>query len=508
MGESTKQRAGIYLRLSRDDGRAGEANSIAGQRADCLAYAERNGWVATEFVEDEAVSASKGLERPAYMAMLDAMSAGQLDHVIAAKQDRYTRDRDVEWGQLARLAQATGVHVHTADSGDLRLHTPDGALSAGLRSEFSAFEARLIGARTRRGLRTRREAGEWTSSGRTYGYFKGGTVNPEQAEHIRWAYDQILNHGKTARDVFDRWRANGVLTVNGKPWTNVGRVASMLRNPVLSSRVFYKGEYLRRGKWEAIVAPEEQDRLSMVISAQYTGARGYGQRRPRKRFLAGLMLCGNPECDLLPMVSQNPSNGRGYYYWHCDRRRGGCGNRVRGDAAESLAKLVASFLYLYEEPPEVQSVWDDTEMRKIERQLAEVREALASNAMRASDAVPVLNRLNERLAEQQAAKDAHEARRKAVEDWHLARRESVLSGDDTDAVRAILDNVRVLPSRGGYVFEARNGRTVPAIPNALGEITPDFGTSGEILQSVSQQGREALESVLSQWYEARDRLLP
>ena len=52
--------AAIYLRLSNDDGRQGESLSIEGQRQDCSAYAERQGWSVVEF-EDDGFSASKDI---------------------------------------------------------------------------------------------------------------------------------------------------------------------------------------------------------------------------------------------------------------------------------------------------------------------------------------------------------------------------------------------------------------------------------------------------------------
>jgi DNA invertase Pin-like site-specific DNA recombinase len=455
---------GIYLRLSRDDLRGGtvsEANSIEGQRRDSRAYIDRADPDANliEFAEEEFISASKGLDRPAYKDMLQAMADGRLDHIVAARQDRYTRDRDVEFGELKRYAREAGIQVHAADSGPL-FDSEDRELSSGIRAEFAAFESKLIGRRTRSGLQTRRERGEWTSSGRTFGYSRGGVVNPEQAEQIRWAYDQILNHGKSGRDVFEHWRATGVLTANGREWTSVSRVLDMLRSPAIAGLVTYRGDVLDvAAKWEAIVTPKEQERLKAAISANARATRGYGQRRPRKHWLAGLVLCGRPECDLLPMVSQNPGNGRGYFYWHCDRRRGGCGNRARNTDLDLSVRMAALHLLMVTEAPEVPLVdFDDGPMREIEQQILDVREALARRDMRAMDAVPVLTRLRAELVEQEAARQAFEQDRQVAESWHEVQFVG-LSDDDPQAIRTLIDNVRVLPGRAGYVFEGRNGVT-------------------------------------------------
>ena len=81
--------AATYLRLSNDDGRAGESLSIEGQRQDCADYAMRQGWLTVEFVDD-GYSASKDIYRPGFLALQEAMAAGEVQAVIAAKQDRLT----------------------------------------------------------------------------------------------------------------------------------------------------------------------------------------------------------------------------------------------------------------------------------------------------------------------------------------------------------------------------------------------------------------------------------
>jgi hypothetical protein len=234
----------------------------------------------------------------------------------------------------------------------------------------------------------------------------------------------------------------------------------MLRNPVIAGLVTYRGDVLDvAAKWEAIVTPEEQKQLKAAISANARATRGYGQRKPRKHRLAGLVLCGNLECDLLPMVSQNPGNRRGYFYWHCDRRRGGCGNRVRNTDLDLSVRMAALNLLMVTEAPEVPIVdFDDGPMREIEQQILDVREALARRDMRAMDAVAVLTRLRAELVEQEAARQAFEQDRQVAESWHAVQFASV-SVADPQAIRALIDNVRVLPGRAGYVFEGRNGVT-------------------------------------------------
>jgi hypothetical protein len=182
-----------------------------------------------------------------------------------------------------------------------------------------------------------------------------------------------------------------------------------------------------------------------------------------------LVLCGNPECDLLPMVSQNPGDGRGYYYWHCDRRRGGCGNRTRGPRLETLTAQVALDLLLRSPAPAFDApAFDDGPMRAIERQLAEVRSALASREILVVDAAPVIQDLRRQLADQVEARDEYLTAQRVIDDWHSTQAWAI-GARDPEAIRAVVDNVRVLPDRAGVVVEGMN-RAVVDVPGKVYDV--------------------------------------
>jgi DNA invertase Pin-like site-specific DNA recombinase len=453
---------GMYLRISADDKRGGgvsEANSIQGQRRACRAYIERIDPDATivEFREQDWISASKGLDRPEYRRMLAAMADGSLDHIVARDQDRFTRDRDVEFGELKKLAKQAGVGVHAADSGDL-FESDEREMASGIRSEFGQFYSRILAKNVRRGTQTRREQGYWTGA-KVYGYLPGGEIHQEQAKQIRWAYDQLLNRGATAQDVFDHWRATGVLTRTGKPWPSVAAVIRMLKSPTIAGLVSHNGEILTdvQARWEPIVSPDERDRLIEYFHSRRKNDRGaYGQRVRRTRMLAGKVLCGHDGCDLATMTGSQPGN-RPYYYYQHSHRNGGCDNRTRGDRLDALARAVAVHFITRTPAPEARQAteFDNTELTEITRQIEEVRAELVAGTMRASDARPVLDGLHHRLEEQDAAKREHEQAAQTAATWHVAQAEAIKAGDH-DAVRAVIDNVRVLPDHKGFVFEGAN----------------------------------------------------
>jgi site-specific DNA recombinase len=190
------------------------------------------GWGLVEFVED-GVSASKGLDRPKWNTLLEAMTRGDIQVILASKQDRLSRD-EREWFEFCGMAQLAGVEVHTVEAGNLNLQSELGMLNAGMRSIYAAYEARLISSRTKRGQETSRGKGNWPYSA-TFGYGPKGVVREDQRKWIRWAYEAVLDRGLSSKAVFDEYHANNVLTSRGNQFYSVTAVLTALRNPALES---------------------------------------------------------------------------------------------------------------------------------------------------------------------------------------------------------------------------------------------------------------------------------
>src|SRR3954470_7318741 len=82
-------RAAVYCRIS--DDRRGLGLGVARQRQDCTELAGRNGWqVVTTYVDND-VSAYSGKPRPQYAALMQAVTAGAVDVIVAWDPDRLHR---------------------------------------------------------------------------------------------------------------------------------------------------------------------------------------------------------------------------------------------------------------------------------------------------------------------------------------------------------------------------------------------------------------------------------
>ncbi|MBM4415220.1 MAG: recombinase family protein [Chloroflexi bacterium] len=94
-------RIGVYLRISED--RDGQQTATDRQREDCLRFAASRGWEITDVSEDVDFSAYKrGVRRPEFERMLEAVHSGAIDGVLSWKLDRISR----RMRELVRLDEA------------------------------------------------------------------------------------------------------------------------------------------------------------------------------------------------------------------------------------------------------------------------------------------------------------------------------------------------------------------------------------------------------------------
>ncbi|MFF0657662.1 recombinase family protein, partial [Micromonospora tulbaghiae] len=100
------KRAIIYCRISLDA--TGEGLGVARQEQACRDLCEQRGWHVTEVVIDNSVSASTRKVRPGWRKVLDLITSGAVDVVVAWQVDRMYRNlRDLE--DLVDLTERTGV---------------------------------------------------------------------------------------------------------------------------------------------------------------------------------------------------------------------------------------------------------------------------------------------------------------------------------------------------------------------------------------------------------------
>lgn len=329
-------RAAILVRIS--DDRAGDAAGVGRQEQDARALADRLGWQVSEVIVENDVSAFKRrtvtlpdgstalrVLRPGFRRLLELMSLGQVDGMIAYDLDRVARDpRDLE--DLIDVVEQTRVPVESV-SGSLRLANDSDVTMARVMVAVANKSSRDSSRRISRKHEQLAADGRYGGGGaRRFGFeLDGVTHDAAEADAIRWAAQQIIDGvsiSQTARDL----DAKGVATVRGGKWSSKA-LADILRGPRVAGLRVHRGEVVGKAAWEPIL---DAATFAAVCSALH--ARANGAVQPSlKRWLNGVLYCSR--CGET-LVGQWMPGGRAYRYW-CTTQRGGCGRiAVAGPAVE------------------------------------------------------------------------------------------------------------------------------------------------------------------------------
>ncbi len=190
-------RAGLYLRLSREDGEQ-ESQSIASQRTLLTRYAGEQGLSVSEIYIDDGWSGTT-FDRPGFQRMLADIEAGKLDTVLTKDLSRLGRDYIQTGHYIERCFPAHGVrYIAVGDRIDTAAE--DSALRlAPFLNVINDFYAADISRKVRLALTARRKAGRFIGAYAPYGYRKGEDgillIDPATAPNVRRLYRDFLAHG-------------------------------------------------------------------------------------------------------------------------------------------------------------------------------------------------------------------------------------------------------------------------------------------------------------------------
>src|SRR5262245_2306356 len=142
---SKPRRVGLYLRVSTEE------QSIANQRHDLEAWAERAGHTVVNTFEDDGVSGAEGRDqRPGFDNLLKAATRREIDMIAVWSSDRLGRSLSHLVEVLQTIKDTgTGLYIHTQA---VDTTTPSGRALFGMLAVFSEFEREMIVARVKAGL--------------------------------------------------------------------------------------------------------------------------------------------------------------------------------------------------------------------------------------------------------------------------------------------------------------------------------------------------------------------
>ena len=344
-------RAALYMRLSKDDERSGESESIQNQRDLLRRFAEENQMlIAGEYVDDGWSGTT--FERPDFKRMIRDIESGKVNCVITKDLSRLGRNY-VEVGRYTDyyFPGKCVRYIAVNDRVDTALDDND---AAPFLNVFNEFHAKQTSKKTRSVFENKFKKGAHCNSVLPYGYRKDPNekgkirIDEEQARVVRLIFD-LADSGvgsvKIARYLYDHqiespgyalYVSRGYFRelYEGAPETkkyewNVCRIKKMLRNEIyIGNAVHYRERnvsfkdkrrmYLPSDQWmvvpgthEAIITPEQFDSVQKKMEARYrkTGD-GFVQ------IFSGIARCA--DCGRLLRFNINRQyKGREYMYLMC-----------------------------------------------------------------------------------------------------------------------------------------------------------------------------------------------
>jgi site-specific DNA recombinase len=281
------QPAAIYCRISR--ARDEDQTGVDRQERLCREVAERLGLVITSggvFVDNNRSAWQRNRHRPGWNALLEAIRAGRVGHVIVYHPDRLMRQpRDLE--ELLALSEEHDITLH-GQANRRDLSDPDDRFFLRIEVAHACRSSDDTSRRLRDALEDRARDGRPHSSGqRPYGYAGDAvTIIEGEAVIVREVYARYLegaSPGLIARELTER----GEVTVSGKPWQPYA-VRSVLASRHVSGIRVFRGQEAGDGDWPSIIDrgtwTEVQERRAYRASA-------HDRRGWRFYLLRGLVVC-------------------------------------------------------------------------------------------------------------------------------------------------------------------------------------------------------------------------
>ena len=206
MPKQTNYNAGIYVRLSQEDERAGESLSIENQKMILTKYVAEQGWTLVDIYIDDGYSGTN-FDRPGVTRLLDDAKMGKINLIICKDLSRFGRNY-IEVGQyvdyifpaynIRFIALNDNVDTAKKDSAALDMMP--------IVNLFNEWHSASTSKKIRAVMQANAKVGKYKSSIAAYGYTKSydekftPIVDPEAAEVVKRIFT-MRSQGMTMRHI-------------------------------------------------------------------------------------------------------------------------------------------------------------------------------------------------------------------------------------------------------------------------------------------------------------------
>ena len=192
MEQQTKYTA-LYLRLSKDDEKAGESLSIETQKAMLMQYAKENGLMPVEIYADDGYT-GLNFDRPDFQRMIDDIVLGKIHTVVTKDLSRLGRDH-LAVGHYTEIYFPTHKIRYIAVSDNVDTANAQSTDFAALKNVINEFYSRDNSRKIKASFKARAKDGRYRSKAAPFGYLKDPAdhnhliPDPETAQFVVQIYE-------------------------------------------------------------------------------------------------------------------------------------------------------------------------------------------------------------------------------------------------------------------------------------------------------------------------------
>ena len=345
----TTLKAAIYIRVSTQY--QVDRASLPVQREELINYAKYALDITDCVVFEDAGYSAKNTDRPDYQRMMARVRTGEFSHLLVWKIDRISRNLLDFAAMYAELKKLGIVFVSKNEQFDTSSAMGEAMLKIIL--VFAELERNMTSERVSAVMLSRANDGIWNGGKVPFGYAydkdsKQFSIIEDEAQVVLHIYD-LYESVKSLTTVAKSLNEKGVRSRTGKPW-NPTTVRTMLTNPFYAGtyRYNYRDESSKsftvkdKDEWllvldhhPAIVTPERQEIIAVMLQSKQRGWAGAGMTYQRKNIhiFAGLLKCGCCGYTMIASPDRERSDGWRPSVYKCSRQRrfGDCDNKYVSD---------------------------------------------------------------------------------------------------------------------------------------------------------------------------------
>ena len=228
MPKQTIYNAGIYVRLSKDDERAGESLSIENQKLILTKYVKEQGWNIIDIYVDDGYSGTS-FDRPAVQKLLEDAKTGKINLIIVKDLSRFGRNY-IQVGQYIDYIFPTynirfialNDNVDTANKDTTAMDMMP------IMNVFNEWHAANTSKKIKAVIEANCKAGKYRTTFAPYGYVKGDDENrlpvvDEPAASVVRRIFEMRSQGISPRHIADKLNEEGVPTASDYLYAKMGK---------------------------------------------------------------------------------------------------------------------------------------------------------------------------------------------------------------------------------------------------------------------------------------------